>query len=61
MQRNSKDQDGTQSDSPADSYEVLVELHDRELAAERRRRSWRRRPSIRTSRFRPTHRPQVLS
>lgn len=42
-------------------HDMIAERFDRDLAAHRRRRSWRRRPSIRTTAFRLTRRPQVQS
>lgn len=43
-------------DIPLHTHEMIADRHDREVAAERRRRSWRRRPSIRTTVFRQARR-----
>lgn len=49
------------TDRPLSNQEILAEQLDREMARERRRRSWRRRSSVRTSQFRPTRRKPAMN
>lgn len=59
MQRHLTNRDGSTPDTPTDSHPTIAEHRSSELAAERRRRSWPRRPRARTTTFRPAHRLQV--
>lgn len=59
MHRHPPKHDAALPEIPLHIHEMIAEQFDRDLAAHRRRRSWRRRPSVRTTAFRPARRPQV--